>query len=343
MTDDSHRGGPSSVAPPPVPTTTATPQQTLLDEQEVLLESGVAAQADLVFEAGLELKARSQWWYVRNRFVRHRLAMGSAIVLTIVFAAGIFAKELAPYGRDTLFTSPGGAVGPTFQGTHLFGTDELGRDYLSRTLHGIQTTEKISLLVALIATVIGVSVGAFSGYFGGWIDNLLMRITDLFLVVPPIAVLLVASKYLGHGSPFRIAFILGFLFWTVIARIVRGSFLSLKEKEYVEAAKASGSGDMRIMFRHILPNTIGPIVVSATLLTGTAILTEAVISFLGFGIQVPQASLGNLIQSGQNSGLGNWWLVTFPGLMIVLIILCINFIGDGLRDALDPTQRRVRA
>ena len=342
MTESSSRGGPPGVAPSPIPTTTATPQETLLDEQEVLLDTGLAGEADLVFESGLELKARSQWWYVRNRFFRHRLAMGSAIVLILIFAAGIFAKELAPYGRDEILTTTG-AIGPTFHGWHIFGTDELGRDYFSRTLHGIQTTEKISLLVALISTVIGVFVGALAGYFGGWIDNLLMRITDLFLVVPAIAVLLVASKYLGHGSPVRIAFILGLLFWTVIARIVRGSFLSLKEKEYVEAAKASGSGDFRIMFRHILPNTIGPIVVSATLLTGTAILTEAVISFLGFGIQVPEASLGNLINSGQSSGLGNWWLVTFPGLTIVLIIMCINFIGDGLRDALDPTQRRVRA
>ena len=139
------------------------------------------------------------------------------------------------------------------------------------------------------------------------------------------------------------ALILGFLFWTNIARIVRGSYLSLKEKEYVEAAKAAGAGDMRIMFRHILPNTIGPIVVSATLLTGLAILTESVISFLGFGIQPPIPSLGTLISDGEAAGLSLWWLVTFPGLTIVLIILCVNFIGDGLRDALDPTQRRIRA
>jgi peptide/nickel transport system permease protein len=153
-------------------------------------------------------------------------------------------------------------------------------------------------------------------------------------------VLLVAAKYLGHGSPMRLALLLGLLFWTNIARIVRGSFLSLKEKEYVEAAKASGSGNFRIMFRHILPNTIGPIVVAATLLTGLAILTESTISFVGFGLDL---SLGKLIADGQAAGLNLWWLVTCPGLCIVLIILCINFIGDGLRDALDPTQRRVRA
>jgi ABC-type dipeptide/oligopeptide/nickel transport system permease subunit len=140
-----------------------------------------------------------------------------------------------------------------------------------------------------------------------------------------------------------VALLLAFFIWTPIARIVRGSFLSLREKEYVEAAKASGSGDLRIMFRHMIPNTIGPILVAATLTTGTAILLESVLSFLGFGIEPPTPALGVLIDEGQSEGLSSWWLVTFPGLTIVLIVLCINFIGDGLRDALDPTQRRIRA
>jgi peptide/nickel transport system permease protein len=297
---------------------------------------------DLAFESGLELTARSQWWYARHRFFRHRLAMASLVVLVIVFMAGAFAKQLAPYPRDAI-NPLALAQPPSIKGKHFFGTDQLGRDYFSRTLHGIQTTEKVSLLVAVLATLIGVLVGACAGYFGGWLDNMLMRITDLFLVVPALAVLLVASKYLGHGDAFRIAFLLAFLLWTTIARIVRGSFLSLKEKEYVEAAKAAGSGDFRIMFRHILPNTIGPIVVAATLLTAGAILFETVLSFLGFGIEPPTPSLGSLISDGEQAGLSLWWLVTFPGLTIVLIILCINFIGDGLRDALDPTQRRVRA
>jgi peptide/nickel transport system permease protein len=138
-----------------------------------------------------------------------------------------------------------------------------------------------------------------------------------------------------------VALLLSVLIWTPIARIVRGTFLSLREKEYVEAAKACGAGDLRIMFRHMFPNTIGPIMVAATLTTGTAILLEAYLSFLGFGIQ-PPPSLGNLISEGESLGVGAWWLVTFPGIVIVLIVLCINFIGDGLRDALDPTQRRIR-
>jgi peptide/nickel transport system permease protein len=300
----------------------------------------IAATQALAYESGLEVTARSQWWYARHRFLRHRLAMVSLVVLVCVFVAGALAHTIAPYGRDALDLN---ALSQAPSWHHLFGTDQLGRDYFSRTLYGIQSTEKVSLLVAFIATFIGILVGAVSGYYGGWVDNLLMRITDLFLVVPALAVLLVAARFLGHGSAYRIAIILGFLFWTNIARIVRGSYLSLKEKEYIEAAKAAGSGDMRIMFRHILPNTIGPIVVAATLLTGLAILTESVISFLGFGILPPVPSLGNLISDGDAAGLNLWWLVTLPGLTIVLIIMCVNFIGDGLRDALDPTQRRIRA
>jgi peptide/nickel transport system permease protein len=191
--------------------------------------------------------------------------------------------------------------------------------------------------------VVGLIVGAISGYYGGWLDNLLMRITDLVLTLPAIAILLTAAALLGQGSQWRTTFILAAFFWTGIARVVRGIFLSLREKEYVEAAKASGAGDLRIMFRHILPNTIGPILVAATLITGTAILLESTLSFLGFGIRPPTPALGSLIADGQSQGLQNWWLVTCPGLTIVLIVLCINFVGDGLRDALDPTQRRVRA
>jgi ABC-type dipeptide/oligopeptide/nickel transport system permease subunit len=197
-------------------------------------------------------------------------------------------------------------------------------------------------MVALLATLIGTAVGAVAGFYSGQVDNLLMRLTDLFLTVPGLAVLLTASVFFGSGDPFKTGVILAFLLWTSVARIVRGMFLSLREKEFVEAAKAAGAGDIRIMLRHILPNCVGPIVVFMTLIVAAAILLEAALSFLGFGIQPPNAALGSLIDDGQEQGLETWWLVTFPGLVIVLIALCINFIGDGLRDALDPTQRRTR-
>jgi peptide/nickel transport system permease protein len=198
-------------------------------------------------------------------------------------------------------------------------------------------------MVAVLATAIGTAVGAVAGYYSGQVDNLLMRFTDLILTLPGLAVLLTASVFFGSGDPFRIGLILVFLFWTGLARIVRGLFLSLREKEFVEAAKAAGASDMRIILRHILPNCVGPIVVFMTLIVAAAILVEAALSFLGFGIQPPNAALGKLINEGQGEGFHLWWLVTFPGLVIVLIALCVNFVGDGLRDALDPTQRRSRA
>jgi ABC-type dipeptide/oligopeptide/nickel transport system permease subunit len=300
-----------------------------------------ADELALSHEHGLEIKSRSQWAYARRRFFRHRLAMVSLVVLVIVLLAGVFAGQIAPYAYDAQDFAHS-EVPPTLEANHYFGTDVLGRDYFSRVLYGIQNSEKVAFLVAFLATAIGTLVGAIAGFYSGWVDNALMRFTDLILTLPGLAVLLTAAAFLGTGKPTRVAFILALLFWTGLARIVRGSFLSLREKEYVEAARAAGSADARIMFRHMLPNAVGPIVVNATLIVGIAILTEAALSFLGFGIQPPEASLGSLINEGQNVASSDWWLVTFPGLTIVLIVLCINFIGDGLRDALDPTQRRTR-
>ncbi len=308
----------------------------------------IAADVTLAYESGLNIEARSQWGYVWRRFLRHKLAMASAAVLAVIFLLAIFAPQVAPYRYDeidleALYSPPHfetwNLLSPK---NHLFGTDLLGRDYFSRVIYGIRTSVWVALVVAGLSTVIGTAIGAIAGYFGGVSDNLLMRITDLFLTLPTLAVLLVAAAYLGQGDPLRVAIILALLFWTPLARIVRGIFLSLREKEYVEAAKALGSPDRRIIIRHMLPNTLGPIIVNATLLIATAILVEAALSFLGFGIQPPTPALGKLIDDGQSEGLKLWWLVTFPGLVIVLIALCINFIGDGLRDALDPTQRRVR-
>jgi ABC-type dipeptide/oligopeptide/nickel transport system permease subunit len=296
---------------------------------------------DTTVEAGLELRARSQWSYARSRFLRHRLAMTGLVVLIIVFGAGAFANYVAPYDPshlDLLHVYNA----PTTAGHHFFGTDEIGRDFLSRVIYGIRTSEEVGVFVAFVSSIIGIIVGAIAGFYGGWIDNILMRITDLVLTLPALAILLTASALLGEGSQWRVSFILTGFFWTGLARIVRGVFLSLREKEYVEAAKAAGSGDLRIMFRHILPNTLGPIVVNGTLAVATAIITEAALSFLGFGIKPPTPSLGSLIASGQQAPQ-NWWVTVFPGLTLLIIVISINFVGDGLRDALDPQQRRVRA
>jgi peptide/nickel transport system permease protein len=297
---------------------------------------------ELAHESGVSVKPRSQWYYVRTRFLRHRLAVASLIFLIFLILLAIFAKRVSPYAYDELdlFNI---AQAPTREGHHWFGTDLLGRDYLSRVIYGLRTSLWVAMLVAGLTTAIGTTIGSIAGYYGGTVDNLLMRFTDLVLTLPTLAVLLTASVFLGNGDPVRVGIILAFLFWTGLARIVRGIFLSLREKEFVEAAKAAGAGDARIIVRHLLPNAVGPIIVSMTLIIAAAILVEAALSFLGFGIQPPTPALGKLIADGQTQGLESWWLVTFPGLVIVVIALAVNFIGDGLRDALDPTQRRMRA
>ena len=319
-------------------------------------------EADLAYESGVQVKARTQWGYARMRFFRHKLAVVSLAVLMLFGLVAIFAEQLAPYGFDEInleVVDPetGLALSPRLEDWHIFGTDQLGRDYLSRIIYGIRTSLWVALFVAFLSTAIGTAVGAVSGYYGGKVDNLLMRFTDLILTIPGLAVLLTAAVYFGSSDsdvtwgpisftipqPMKIGLILAFLFWVGLARIVRGLFLSLREKEFVEAAKAAGASDIRIILRHILPNCVGPIVVFMTLITAAAILTEAALSFIGYGIQPPNAALGKLIVDGQSEGFTLWWLVVFPGLVITLIALAINFVGDGVRDALDPTQRRVRS
>src|ERR671933_1639387 len=313
-------------------------------------EGPADSATELTYQYGLEIEARSQWAYARRRFMRHRLATGSLVVLIGIFLCGALANFIAPYSyREIPYTTIAGAsivdtkqilVGPSTK--HLFGTDSAGRDSFSRVLYGIRTSARVGVFVGILSTLIGTIIGGLAGFYGGWIDNLLMRLTDLFLTLPLLAVLLVAAKYLGHSTPTKLALLLACLIWTQLARIVRGTFLSLREKEYVEAAKAAGAGDVRIMLRHMLPNSLGPIVVNATLTVGTAILVEAALAFLGLGIKPPTPALGALVNEAQDNPQA-WWLTVFPGLTIVLIVLCVNFVGDGLRDALDPTQRRVRA
>src|SRR5262245_59389928 len=322
----------------------------------------ISTEAELAYEAGVEPKARSQWTYPRMRFFRHKLAVVSLAILVFFGLVAIFAKQIAPYGFDDIDLEhidpvSGLAHKPTLTGGHILGTDQLGRDSLSRIIYGIRTSLWVALFVAILATVLGTAVGALAGYYGGKVDNLLMRLTDLILTLPGVAVLLAAAVYLGSNDseisvgpitipiyqPMKIGIILALLFWVGIARVVRGLFLSLREKEFVEAAKAAGASDLRIIARHILPSCLGPIVVFTTLIVAAAILTEAFLSFVGYGIQPPNAALGKLIVDGESEGFTLWWLVVFPGLAIFLIAMCINFVGDGLRDALDPTQRRNRA
>jgi peptide/nickel transport system permease protein len=287
-------------------------------------------------EGGLE--PRSQWLLFRRKFLRHKLAMGSLVYLFFVVVAALFGERITPhtyYDPNILMRG----TGPTFTDWHLFGTDQIGRDYLTRVLVGTRISLQVAGIVAVVSTIIGVTVGAVAGFYRGWIDSLLMRLTDLVIILPALAVLLVAAALFGGGQPVRIALILAALLWTSLARIVRGVFLSLREKEYVQAARASGASDLRIMFRHMLPNTVGPIVVNLTLVLASAIIIEATLAFLGLGVNPPLPALGRLMDDGRSAMLTSWWLIVLPGLTLVSIALAINFVGDGLRDALDPTQQ----
>ena len=276
------------------------------------------------------IRTRSTFW---RRFTRHRMAVLGALILTMLAAACFGATLVAPYPRDQqdLLLGP---VAPSAE--HWLGTDELGRDYLTEILYAGQVSMLLAISVALIATSIGVLIGAVAGYRGGWIDDLFMRVTDLFLVVPAIALLALALQGLGH-SPLAIIIVLSLIGWTYIARVVRGQVLSLREREFIDAARVIGATDRQVLVRHVLPNLGGVIAVNVALAVAGTIIIESTLSFLGFGIQPPESSWGNMLsQASGLIGTPKVYLLYFPGLFILVTVLAVNFVGDGLRDALDP-------
>jgi peptide/nickel transport system permease protein len=282
------------------------------------------------------LSTRQLAW---RRFRRHKLAIGSVLILLFMALLTVFAGFISQYdfAQQNLLHR---VKGPN--GAHWFGTDQLGRDEFTRVLYGGRISLLVGISVALSASCIGAITGSLAGFYGGWLDNLLMRLTDLFLSIPGLVVLIIASKALG-GSVFDIVVVLAAVAWMPVARIIRGVFLSMKEKEFVEAARASGASNMRIIFRHMLPNAVGPIVVAGSLLVAFSILAESGLSFLGFGIQPPTPTWGNLLNNSRQFTTLGPWLVWFPGLFIMITVLCVNFVGDGLRDALDPHQELKQA
>lgn len=286
---------------------------------------------------GLDVKVRSQFKLALGRFLRHRVAMASLVILAIIVVVAFSAEVITPYSFDGM-NLRAARLAPTWEGGHLFGTDKLGRDYFTRVLYGARTSIFVALVVALLSTLIGTLIGAVAGYFGGWIDDIFMRFTDLVLILPGLALLMILIAFIGEGSPLQIAVILSSLMWTLIARVVRAQVLSMRTREFVEAATLSGASPWRVIWRHMLPNMMGPIIVNATLTVSSAILIESALSFIGFGVKPPTPALGQLISDGRGAMQTQWWLVTFPGLVIIAICLTINFIGDGLRDALDARQ-----
>jgi peptide/nickel transport system permease protein len=287
------------------------------------------------------VRSRSQTELVVRRFLAHKLAVASLIMFVLIAVTALIGGRIWKYNytdiTDEFSTAP--------SLDHPMGTDSIGHDVFALVLRGSQKSVQVALMVALLSTTFGTVVGAFAGYYRGKTDAILMRITDIALTVPQLALLAVLSALFAEksGNWFFVSIVIALLYWTTIARVVRGTFLSLREKEYVEAAKALGASDQRIIFRHLLPNTTGPIIVNATVAVAVAILIEASLSFLGLGIRAPDTSLGLLISEGQQAATTRPWLFYFPGLVIILICLTVNFVGDGLRDAFDPQQTRVRS
>ena len=280
---------------------------------------------------------RGQLQLVVRRFSQHRLAVVSLGVLVVLIVAAYVGGALWSYDFGEI--TPDESQAPSW--AHPFGTDSVGKDQLAQVLRGTQISLQIAVLVALFSTLVGTLWGAVAGYFGGWVDTLMMRISDLVLTLPLLAVAAMLATNFG-GSWWLIALVIAGLYWAYVSRVSRGVVLSLREKEFIEAARALGAGDARIILRHLVPNALGAIIVNATVLIAVAILLETALSYLGFGVRAPDTSLGLLVSEAQTALTTRPWLFYFPGLFIIVIALTINFIGDGLRDALDPQQTRSR-
>lgn len=315
--------------------------------------------------ANKETEGLSQGQIVRRRFFRHRAAVIALVMISsiVVFVFTALDTKIGPiripgWWRWTVEDIPelryedcvGGTVGcPTLSirpgagfglGTHPFGQDDIGRDYFALVMNGARRSLMIMFVIGAVSGFIGVVVGSISGFYGGVIDAVLMRLVDFLQTVPTIIIAAVIGKAAGKVGPLYLALFLGLLGWTGLARLVRAQFLSLREMEFVDAARVAGASNIRIAFKHILPNAVGQIIVIITLIMAGAILTETALSYLGFGVVAPDVSLGLLISQFESAFTTRPWLFWWPGFFIISIALCVNFIGDGLRDAFDPRQRR---
>lgn len=294
-----------------------------------------------------EVISHSLWSMTVRRFRRHRMAMVGLVILAavliyITIGSFIYSETYANFNDTAVRLQPPSAE-------HIFGTDTVGRDILARTIYGGQISLFIGLLSMFVSVTLGTLIGSLAGYYGGLVDALLMRFTEALMSIPTLLLLLVMAKFLSgkvpdvtllgrtlSGSVLVIIIIIGLTSWTYLARIVRSNFLALKEAEFVIAARALGVSDRRIIFAHILPNTMASVIVAATLGVASAILSEAYISFLGLGVKPPTATWGSMLESAYQYLESAPWLWFYPGVLIILTVMSINFVGDGLRDALDP-------
>jgi len=277
----------------------------------------------------------SEFW---KHFLQNKMAVGGGIIVLLLFAVSLLAPWLSPHDPLAIdlkkILSP-----PSIQ--HWCGTDQLGRDVLSRMIWGAGISLKVGFVATGIAVIIGALLGALAGYYGGWWDAVIMRFVDMMLCFPTFFLILAVIAFLDP-SIWNIMIIIGMTGWMGITRLVRADFMSLKERDFVMAARVLGAGDARIIFRHILPNAMTSILVAATLGVAGAILTESALSFLGIGVQPPTPSWGNILTAGKDNIDIAWWLSLYPGLAILVTVLGYNLLGEGIRDALDPRLRRGR-
>ncbi|MCA1959363.1 MAG: ABC transporter permease [Desulfomonile sp.] len=267
-----------------------------------------------------------------RRMRKNRMAMVGLFVVVALFCVAIFAKYLAPYPPDRIDTSR--ILMPPSK-ENLLGTDILGRDVLSRIIYGSGVSLSVGFVAVGISTLIGVVLGALSGYYGGWVDRIIMRFVDVMLCFPSFFLILAVIAFVGP-SIWNIMIVIGVTSWMGVTRLVRAEFLSIKERDFVQAAISQGAGDARIIFLHILPNAMTPVLVAATLGVAAAVLVESSLSFLGIGVQPPDPSWGNMLTEGKDNIEIAWWMSVFPGLAILITVMGYNLLGEGIRDSLDP-------
>lgn len=282
------------------------------------------------------------WRMTWRNFRRHKLAVASLILLILFGTMAIFADQIAPYNPNAIDTNDPRVVRGTPQPPtidHIFGTDQFNRDVFSRALFGMRISLGVGFMAMVISITVGTLIGVVAGFMGGIVDNVLMRIVDIFLSMPSF-ILFLALNAILEPSIWNLIFILGFFSWMDVARLVRAEILGLKERDFVTAAHSIGTGPRRIITSHLLPNALAPIIVAATLVVPSAILSESALSYIGLGVPPPDASLGNMLEDAKDWMLIAWWMWVVPGLLISVIVLAFNFVGDGLRDAFDPTLNR---
>jgi peptide/nickel transport system permease protein len=271
-----------------------------------------------------------------RRLARNKLAMAGLVVVAILFVVAFLANQLSPYPPDQINTHQ--ILMPP-SGAHWMGTDILGRDVLSRIIHGAGVSLSVGFVAVGISSLIGVFLGAMAGYYGGLVERLIMRFVDIMLCFPTFFLILAVIAFIGP-SIWNIMVVIGATSWMGVTRLVRAEFLSVRERDFVQAAIAQGASDLRIIFIHILPNAMAPVLVAATLGVAAAVLVESSLSFLGIGVQPPDPSWGNMLTEGKDNIEIAWWLSVFPGLAILMTVMGYNLLGEGIRDSLDPRLRR---